>query len=167
MDIGRNVATHFRGNREFGTTVDGRNALLRRADGTLTRRGQIFYQRPEVVVRVPAIQRGNSSRGDAHEIATHKVLTETEYAEIGDTWRNTAGNDAAKARAVKQWIVSQFDDNVIMEESDQTWLYDNSRPFEFLVRRLVHNQLQVDRIPLNDGSPLHYEFLNIKKSSML
>ena len=27
----------------------------------------------------------------------------------------------------------------------------------------MRNELQVGRIPLNDGSPLHYEFLDLKK----
>ncbi len=50
-----------------------------------------------------------------------------------------------------------------MEESDQAWLYGNTRPFEFLVRRMVQNQLQVNRIPLN-GTVLKYEFLDLKKN---
>ena len=162
MDIDHNVPTFFRGNREFGTTLAGTRALLRRADGSLTRRGETYYQRPEVIVRIPAIQRGNSSRGEQYEISTHKVLTEHEYPEIGNLWRNTGGDDTAKARAVKAWVTAQFTGNLIMEESDQEWLYDNTRPFEFLVRRLVQNQLQVNRIPLN-GTVLQYEFLDLKK----
>ena len=162
MDIDHNVPTFFRGNREFGTTLAGTRALLRRADGSLTRRGETYYQRPEVIVRIPAIQRGNSSRGEQYSINTHKVLTEHEYPEIGNLWRGTAGDDTAKARAVKAWVVAQFTGNLIMEESDQEWLYDNTRPFEFLVRRMVQNQLQVNRIPLN-GTVLQYEFLDLKK----
>ena len=48
-----------------------------------------------------------------------------------------------------------------MEESAQVWTFDPSRKFIFRVRRMVGNELKVEKMELNYKAPLQYDFMRI------
>ena len=63
-------------------------------------------------------------------------------------------------RAVVDLFKAQFsDDDVMLEESAQIWRFDRGREFVFRIRRLVANELRVERIPMRHEQPLRYEWL--------
>ena len=65
-------------------------------------------------------------------------------------------------RAVTQFFKDQFEeDDFMLEESAQVWRYDKGRDFLFRIRRMVDNELQVDKIPMRHEQPLRYDWLHI------
>ena len=71
--INRTVRTFFRGNSEYTTTESGQTVRLRKADGSLTKRGEEMYTQPEITVEVPAIQMGTNNLKERYRIETFKV----------------------------------------------------------------------------------------------
>ena len=125
-----------------------------------------MYTQPEITVEVPAIQMGTNKLSERYRIPTYKVFTENEYPEIGEVYRNTFGTDAHKFLAVQRSLTDQLSDgDLLMEESAQVWIFDPSRNFIFRVRRMVGNELKVEKMELNHSVPLQYDFLRI--SNML
>ena len=123
-----------------------------------------MYTQPEITVEVPAIQMGTNKLNERYRIETYKVFTENEFPEIGEVFRNTAGSDVAKFGAVKEYIADQFSSgDLLIEESAQVWIFDDSRKFIFRVRRMVGNQLRVEKMELRHKVPLQYDFLRINK----
>ena len=103
-----------------------------------------MYQNPEITVEVPAIQMGTNKSNERYRIPTYKVFTENEYPEIGEVFRGTSGTDAERFRAVKDHLTNMLEAGyLLMEESAQVWIYDDSRGFIFRVRRMVGNELKV------------------------
>ncbi len=49
----------------------------------------------------------------------------------------------------------------MLEESAQIWRYDRGREFLFRIRRLVNDELKVDKIPMPHEEPLRYDWLHI------
>ena len=49
----------------------------------------------------------------------------------------------------------------MLEESMQIWRYDRGRDVLFRIRRLVDNELRVDKIPMRHEQPLRYDWLHI------
>ena len=136
--LNKTVRTVFRGNSEYTTTQSGNLVRLRNADGGLTARGRQMYTEPEITVEVPAIQMGTNKLNERYRIETHKVFTENEYPEIGETFRNTPGNDVTKFRAVQAYLEELVGDgDLLMEESAQVWIFDPSRKFLFRVRKFL------------------------------
>ena len=114
-----------------------------------------MYTEPEITVEVPAIQMGTNKLNERYRIETHKVFTENEYPEIGETFRNTPGNDVTKFRAVQAYLEELVGaGDLLMEESAQVWIFDPSRKFIFRVRRMVGNQLKVEKMELAHKVPL-------------
>ena len=136
--LNKTVRTGFRGNSEYAFTESGGMVRLRNTDGGLTARGAQMYTQPEITVEVPAIQMGTNKLNERYRIETYKVFTENEFPEIGEVFRNAAGSDVARFRAVKEYITDQFSTgDLLMEESAQVWIFDDSRKFVFRVRRMV------------------------------
>ena len=130
--LNKTMRTVFRGNSEYAFTESGSTVRLRNPDGGLTARGREMYTQDEITVEVPAIQMGTNKLNERYRIETYKVFTENEFPEIGETFRNTPGNDVAKFRAVHQYIDSQLaDGDLLMEESAQVWINDSSRKMIF------------------------------------
>ena len=164
--INRTVRTYFRGNSEYTYTQTGNVVRLRNSDGSLTERGKQMYTNPEITVEVPALQVGTNKLNEQYRIPTYKVFTENEYPEIGEVFRGTPGSDADRFQAVKQSLTDTLQDgDLLMEESAQVWIFDPSRKFIFRVRRMVGNELKVEKMELNHSVPLQYDFLRI--SNML
>ena len=149
--LNKTVRTVYRGNSEYAFTNSGNTVRLRRADGSLTQRGTEMYQQEEITVEVPAIQVGTNKLDERYRIPTYKVFTENEFPEMGEVFRNAAGNDVARFRAVHEYIHGQLSDgDLLMEESAQVWLYDTTRRFIFRVRRMVGNELKVEKMELSN-----------------
>ena len=49
----------------------------------------------------------------------------------------------------------------MLQESAQVWRYDRGRDFLFRIRRIVDNELQVDKIPMRHQQPLRYDWLHL------
>ena len=161
--LNKTVRTVYRGNSEYAFTNSGNTVRLRRADGSLTQRGTEMYQQEEITVEVPAIQVGTNKLDERYRIPTYKVFTENEFPEMGEVFRNAAGNDVARFRAVHEYIHGQLSDgDLLMEESAQVWLYDTTRRFIFRVRRMVGNELKVEKMELSHKVPLRYDFMRIQ-----
>ena len=158
--INRTVRTYFRGNSEYTFTQTGNIVRLRNSDGSLTERGKQVYTNPEITVEVPAIQMGTNKLNERYRIPTYKVFTENEYPEIGEVFRRTPGSDANRFQAVKDSLTDTLQDgDLLMEESAQVWIFDPPRKFIFRVRRMVGNELKVEKMELNHSVPLQYDFL--------
>ena len=144
--INRNVRTYLRGNSEYTYTQTGNVVRLRNSDGSLTKRGEQVYENPEITVEVPAIQMGTNKLNERYRIPTYKVFTENEYPEIGEVFQRTSGSDAGRFRAVKQLLTDKLQEgDLLMEESAQVWIFDPTRGFIFRVRRMVGNELKVEK----------------------
>ena len=154
------VRTELRGNSEYAVTQSGKRVRLRTPQG-LTGRGQQVYTRPEITVEVPAIQEGTNAKGDTYELETTKVYTENEFPEIGELFRRARSQEEGM-RAVTQFFKDQFEeDDFMLEESAQVWRYDRGRDFLFRIRRMVDNELQVDKIPMRHQQRLRYDWLHL------
>ena len=80
--------------------------------------------------------------------------------------QGTSGSDAARFLAVQNYLTDKLEEgDLLMEESAQVWIFDDSRSFIFRVRRMVGNELKVEKMELNHSVPLQYDFLRI--SNML
>ncbi len=81
-------------------------------------------------------------------------------------YRDTFGTDAHKFLAVQNYLKGQLSEgDLLMEESAQVWIFDPSRKFIFRVRRMVGNELKVEKMELAHSTPLRYDFL--RTSNML
>ena len=68
--------------------------------------------------------------------------------------------------AVQNYLTDKLQEgDLLMEESAQVWIFVPSRNFIFRVRRMVGNELKVEKMELNHSVPLQYDFLRI--SNML
>ena len=74
-------------------TQSGNKMCLRKADGSLTRRGREMYSQEEITVDAPAIQIGTNKLDERYRIETYKVFTESEFPETSESFHNTPGND--------------------------------------------------------------------------
>ena len=151
--------TEFRGNSEYAMTVSGKRVKLRDIRG-LTARGKQVYQAPEITVEVPAIQEGVNAKGDQYQLETVKIYTEAEFPEMGELFRQQPTEERGM-RAVVDLFKSRFgEDDFMLEESAQIWRYDPGREFVFRIRRLVSNELQVQRLTMRHEFPLRYDWLH-------
>ena len=96
--LNKTVRTIFRGNSEYAFTETGNTVRLRNADGSLTQRGRDMYNSEEITVEVPAIQMGTNKLNERYRIETHKVFKESEYPEIGETFRSTTWSNSVPCK---------------------------------------------------------------------
>ena len=88
------------------------------------------------------------------------MYTEAEFPEMGELFRRFATREEGM-RAVVDLFKAKFEENDFMlEESAQIWRYDPGRDFVFRIRRLVDNEMRVERLAMRHEQPLRYDWLH-------